>query len=199
LVVPSRELAQRIASEWDAQEKTVDPNKMPFTRMANSAIDKLGTQHSEVADMLAAYGDADLLCCRAKSPQELVDRQSEHWDPPLDWAAMTLGARLEPRGGVIHAPQDPAALQALSDRVHAFDAFELAAFHDLVTLSGSLVLAFAAVHEWRDPDTIWQMSRLDDLWQEEQWGRDEEAHETAEIKRQAFLQAHDAYHLCVSG
>lgn len=189
LSVPTRALAEAIAAEWDAQENEVNPNVMPFTRMANSAIDKVSVQHDEVAQMLADYGDADLLCYRAERPESLVRRQSMEWDPALDWAKSALGARLDARAGVMHVPQDPAALQSLADRVHQLDAFRLAAFHDLVTLSGSLILGFAAAEGWKSADAIWDISILDTLWQEEQWGRDEEAHDTSEIKRAAFRHA----------
>ncbi|PJE26289.1 ATP12 chaperone protein [Pseudooceanicola marinus] len=186
LVVPTEALAQALAAEWDAQEEVVDPNTMPMTRTANSAIDKVAVQRAEVAEMLAAYGDSDLLCYRADSPAELVDRQVAHWDPMLDWAEAELGARLSPRTGIIHAPQDPAALEVLRDRVHALDPFELAAFHDLVALTGSLVLGFAAFLTTRSADEIWEVSRLDERWQEAQWGIDEEARQIEALKRASF-------------
>ena len=186
LVVPTEALAQALAAEWDAQEEVVDPNTMPMTRTANSAIDKVAVQRAEVAEMLAAYGDSDLLCYRSDSPAELVDRQVAHWDPMLDWAEAELGARLSPRTGIIHAPQDPAALEVLRDRVHALDPFELAAFHDLVALTGSLVLGFAAFLTTRSADEIWEVSRLDERWQEAQWGIDEEARQIEALKRASF-------------
>ena len=196
LAVPTRALADAIAAEWDAQDKVVNPVEMPFTRTANAAIDKVALQHHDVAQMLSDYGDADLLCYRADGPEELIARQSAQWDPALDWAADALGARLVPRTGVMHAPQDPQSLSVLSRHVHRLDAFRLAAFHDLVTLTGSLVLGFAAARDWRDADAIWATSRLDDLWQEELWGRDEEAYEAAEIKRAAFLHAKSFFDIC---
>ncbi|WP_375699024.1 ATP12 family chaperone protein [Pseudophaeobacter sp. TrK17] len=196
LTLPSLEMAQAIAAEWDAQVEGINPETMPYTRSANAAIDKVTNQHAEVADMLADYGDSDLLCYRADSPQELVARQAAHWDPALDWAEDTLGARLETRQGLLHARQNPAALSVLRDAVHDLNNFQLAAFHDLVSMSGSLVLGFAAAHNWRTADDIWQISRLDETWQEEQWGVDEEAQETAELKRAAFLHAKSFYDIC---
>ncbi|MDC0135152.1 ATPase [Sulfitobacter sp.] len=187
--VPTHAMASAIAQEWDAQVEIINPNTMPVTKTANAAIDKVTVQHAEVAQLLAAYGDSDLLCYRADAPEELVARQNEHWNPILDWAEDALGARLEPRTGVIHAPQNPLAVEALSRRTHALDAFELAAFHDLVSLSGSLVLGFAATMDARSADELWTISRLDELWQEEQWGEDEEATAMALIKRDAFLHA----------
>ena len=193
LVVPTREMAEAIAAEWDAQTESVDPGSMPCTRSANAAIDKVTHQHSEVAAMLAEYGDSDLLCYRADTPVELTLRQANEWDPVLDWAADALGARLQPRTGVLHQPQDAGALEELSRQVHAMTPFQLAAFHDLVGISGSLVLGFAAAQGWRDAEEIWQLSRLDERWQEEQWGEDEEAQAAAEVKRQEFLHAKRFY------
>ncbi|APG45873.1 ATP12 family chaperone protein [Phaeobacter porticola] len=193
LAVPSRPMAEAIAVEWDAQTESVNPNMMPVTRSANAAIDKVTHQHAAVADMLADYGDSDLLCYRAEMPTELVLRQSEIWDPALDWAADALGVRLEPRSGVLHTPQDPAALDHLRGLVHEMTPFQLAAFHDLVAMSGSLILGFAATKGWREASEIWDISRLDELWQEQQWGQDEEAQATADLKRRAFLHAKRFY------
>jgi chaperone required for assembly of F1-ATPase len=193
LIVPTRSLAEAIAVEWDAQEAAINPGTMPFTRTANSALDKVAVQKDEVADMLADYGDADLLCYRATHPDALVARQAAEWDPMLDWAEATLGARLEARAGVMHVPQDPAALALLRARVHALDAFELAAFHDLVSLSGSLILGFAAVAEIRSPKAIWTISRLDEIWQAEEWGQDDDAEAVAAIKEAAFVHAKQVF------
>ena len=197
LTLPTRAMADAVAAEWDAQEKEIDPATMPFTRSANAAIDKVRIQHAEVADMLADYGDSDLLCYRATHPQELTDRQSAEWDPALDWAATALSARLLPVAGVRHQPQPGQALEVLRRRVHAMDAFRLAAFHDLVSLSGSLILGFAAALNWREMDDIWRISRLDEDWQIEQWGHDDEAHEAAEVKKTAFFHAKRFYDVSV--
>jgi chaperone required for assembly of F1-ATPase len=188
-------MANAIAVEWDAQDGAINPNTMPVTKTANAAIDKVTAQHAEVADMLAAYGDSDLLCYRADSPEELVERQTARWDPMLDWAADVLDVRLLPRTGVIHAPQDPKAVKKLYQRTHGLDVFELAAFHDLVSLSGSLILGFATTLDARPTAELWDLSRLDEMWQEEQWGEDDDATALAETKRVAFLHAKHMFDL----
>lgn len=195
LHLPTRAMAQVIAAEWDAQEDVINPNTMPATKTANAALDKVTIQHGEVAQMLAAYGDSDLLCYRADAPEELVERQAALWDPMLDWAAENLGARLEARTGVMHVPQASDSIRILSDRTHALSVFELAAFHDLVSLSGSLILGFAAALEARPVETVWDLSRLDETWQEEQWGEDDDATALALVKRDAFLHAKKMFSL----
>jgi len=189
LVMPTRALAEAVAREWDAQDDLIKPQTMPLTRSANSAIDKVAKQHDEVAALLAAYGETDLLCYRAEQPVDLVARQAAAWDPLLDWAADRLEARLRPTSGIVPMPQDPDALAQLAAQTRAFDPFALAGFHDLVALSGSLILGFATVHRVESPETIWQISRIDESWQQAQWGEDEEAAAHTALKKQAFLDA----------
>jgi chaperone required for assembly of F1-ATPase len=189
LVVPSRALAEAIAAEWDAQEEEIRPQTMPMTRAANAAIDKVAVQMDEVVGALAEYGTTDLLCYRADAPEALVARQAAAWDPLLDWAGEALGARLVPVTGVMHAAQDDAALANLRAEVAGLDAFELTALHDLVGLPGSLVIGLAALKHAFELDALWQASLVDELWQEEQWGPDEEAQEMRAHKGQAFADA----------
>jgi len=196
LTMPTRAMAEKVAEEWDAVEKTIDPMKMPVTRAANSAIEKVATQRAGVIEMLAAYGDTDLLCYRADHPQGLVERQADLWDPALDWAAETLGARLEPRTGLMHAPQPAKALSLLEAELQKFDEFQLTAVHDLITLTSSLVLGLAATRGWQTPEYIWSLSRIDEDWQAEQWGLDDEAEIAAEARKEAFLKAVLFFELC---
>ena len=189
LTVPTPTMADAIAKEWDAQETVIDPRTMPVTRGANAAIDKVRTQREEVIAMLAEYGDSDLLCYRAAGPETLIGRQAEAWDPMLEWAADTLGARLFVGEGVMHVPQKPEALGKLRDELASFDEFALAAVHDLVSLSGSLVLALGVTRDAIAVEQAWLLSRVDEHWQTEQWGEDEEATAAEKIKKQAFLDA----------
>ena len=189
LTVPSHALAEAIAAEWRAQGEKIDPLTMPFTRSANAAIDKVVPQFDEVAAMIADYGDSDLICYRADAPQGLIERQAAAWDPLIGWASEVLGAPLEPRAGVMHRPQPTAALEALSGHVRALTPFELTALHDLVTLSGSLVIGIAALRGHQAPEDLWSHSRIDERWQQELWGTDDEAAAAEAVKRAAFLHA----------
>lgn len=189
LALPTPEMAEAIAHEWDAQQDVIDPLSMPVTRSANAAIDKVASQHDEVAALLAAYAETDLLCHRAESPQGLRDQQNKGWDPLVDWAETRFGAPLTVVSGVLPAAQPGASLARLSQTVQGFEPFALTALHDLVTLSGSLVLGLAVAEGKIGPETGWDLSRIDESWQTALWGKDEEAEEMAAHKRAAFLHA----------
>ena len=183
LNVPTLALAQAIADEWQAQTGKIDPALMPMTRMANSAIDKVAPQFAEVAGMIAAYGGSDLLCYRATGPAALIERQAAHWALLVDWAAQDLSAPLVITHGVMPVPQPDASLAALAERVHALSPFELAACHDLVAITGSLILGLAILAGRLTVESAWELSRIDEKWQAEMWGSDEDA-----IAAEAFRQ-----------
>ena len=189
LDLPTEALARAMAEEWAAQDTVIDPRTMPVTRAANTAIDRVVPYRAEVVAMLASYGETDLLCHRADGPDTLVARQQEGWDPLLDWAHRDLGARLRPTIGILPVDQSPDALRRLSEALESYDAFGLTAVHDLVTLSGSLVLGLAVARGRLDADTGWTLSRIDEDFQIDQWGEDEEAATFAAAKRDDFRQA----------
>jgi chaperone required for assembly of F1-ATPase len=189
LVVPTVELARAIADEWDAQEGTIDPTTMPFTRSANAAIDKVTHQFDEVVNLLAEYGETDLLCYRADSPIELTQRQAQAWDPLLGWAKDTLGADLSPATGVMFVEQPARSLNHLKTVLLDQSAFQLTAAYDLISISGSLILGLAVCKGEISAQEAWDLSRIDEMWQIEQWGEDEEATEVAEIKANSMRHA----------
>lgn len=192
LVVPTSALAEAIAAEWAAQAEIIDPLSMPATRAANSAIEKIRPHRAAVISALAAYGESDLLCYRADGPEELVARQAAVWDPLLEWARVDLGANLRTTIGVIFVSQDPGAIAALRAPLDGATAFELSGLHDLITLSGSLVIGLKA-RELDEVESLWQASRVDETFQADEWGYDEEAVAAAEAKRDAFKAAHRFY------
>jgi len=188
-LVPTRALARAVAAEWAAVEGVVDPAAMPLTRTANSAIDRVMPECAAVAAIVAAYGEADLICYRAPHPQGLARRQGEVWNPLLAWAAEALGAPLVSVEGVVHVAQPPESLARLGAAVRAHGPWELTALHDLVSISGSLVIGLAVSHGHLDAGTGWTLSRIDEDWQIEEWGEDAEAVAQAERRRADFANA----------
>jgi chaperone required for assembly of F1-ATPase len=189
LRAPTEALATAIAGEWDALAAEIDPRRLPLTRLANSAIDRVAPQREAVAAAVTEYGGTDLVCYRAESPEALAARQAAAWDPWLLWARRSLGAPLVAVGGVMPERQPAASLAALRGAVAAEDPFGLVALHDLVALSGSLVLGLAVRRGALDPAEGWDLSRIDETWQAEQWGLDSEAERAAAASRADFLDA----------
>lgn len=189
LILPTEPLARAIADEWDAQTDLIDPLSMPLTRAANSAIEKVTPQRAAVAEMLADYGGTDLLCYRAEEPESLIRSQADGWDPLIDWSATELRAPLRITHGVIPVPQDAASLARLRAPVDGLDVFGLTALHDLVTLPGSLILGLAVINGRISADDAHALSRIDDEYQAERWGRDEDSDAAAAGRLEAMRSA----------
>ena len=182
LALPNRALADAVAEEWAVQEKKVDPKSMPFTQLANTAIALLPEHRAKAAEQILAYGKSDLLCYRAETPEELVRRQAEQWDPLLDWVDTTLGARLAVGQGIAFVEQPAVALLALEKAVWRYEAFGLVGLHAAAALTGSLVLALALAEGRLAAGEALALALLDESWQAEKWGRD-----AAEAAREARL------------
>lgn len=189
LIVPTAALAEAIAWEWQDQDGQVQPARMSMTRSANSALDKVTPQRDEVVAYIAAYGATDLVCYRADRPDGLMTAQAEAWDPLLDWARSALAAPLVATAGILPVDQPEGSIRALRAEVEQRDAFALTALHDLVMLSGSLIIGLAAQSGVLPAQDLWDRSRIDEHWQEAQWGADAEAMEAAAAKRADFLLA----------
>ena len=188
-LLPTRALAEAVAAEWAVVEGVVDPAAMPLTRAANSAIDRVTPEQDAVAALIAAFGEADLICYRAPHPEGLVQRQAAAWDPLLAWAVDALGAHLVSAEGVIHVAQPPESLARLDAAVRAHGPWELTALHDLVSISGSLVIGLAVSHGRLDAATAWPLTRIDEDWNFEEWGEDAEAAALAGRRRLDFANA----------
>jgi chaperone required for assembly of F1-ATPase len=191
LAAPTRELAQAIADEWQAQTDVIDPAHMPLTRLANSIIDGVADNPDEVRDEIVKYLGSDLLFYRADGPEGLTERQAAAWDPIVRWAADKLGARFIMVEGVVFAAQPEEAIAAAA-RVIPADPWRLGAVHSVMTLTGSALLALALVEGAVSPDDAWKAAHVDEDWQMEQWGRDtlaveRRAHREAEMKAAATV------------
>lgn len=171
-----KEVADVLAEEWRAQVKVIDPKKMPLTRLINSAIDGVANTMEMVRDELVRFSGTDLICYRADQPERLVERQTEMWDPVINWAHEVYECRFVLAGGIIHVEQPDETKQAMRAVINAYeDPLRLAALHSATTLLGSTLLALAVGAGYLSMEQAWDAAHLDEDWNIEQWGRDDDA------------------------
>jgi chaperone required for assembly of F1-ATPase len=173
VTLPGREIADAVAAEWEAQQEFLDPLTMPLTRFANSVVDAVGDRADAVAEDIAKYFHSDLLFYRAGYPEVLVAREATHWDPVLFWAADALGAHFILAEGIVHVRQPDSAIAAARAALPS-DPWSLAALHVVTTLTGSALLALALLRGVLDQDQVWAAAHVDEDWNSEKWGVDEE-------------------------
>lgn len=178
LLLPTKALAEAVAEEWRTQGQEMLPATMPLTRLVNTVLDGVRVTRDEVIAAILRFGENDLLSYRAESPAELAGRQRQ-WDDHLDWLAGRHGARLAVTSGIGHVEQPAETLAALRQAVSSCNDFDLAALHVLSSVTGSLVLGLAVQEGRLTPEEAFALSRLDEAYQAEKSGIDQEAEERA--------------------
>ena len=175
LAVASESLAQSLAAEWQGQGETIDPSTMPLTRLVNSALDGVVGREAEVRADIVEYAGSDLICYFATAPDELIERQTRQWGAVHAWAEAALGVRLVLTEGIMPVAQDQVMLARIDAALGGDDALSLAALHVVTTLTGSVLLALAVARGQLRPAEAWALAHIDEDFQIEQWGEDEEA------------------------
>lgn len=184
--LPSREMAEAIADEWEAQQTHVNPATMIVTRLANTALDRVHGDEVRIVDELTDFAASDLVCYRAGSPEPLVQRQTLHWDPVLSWVKSALGVQFICVEGITHHAQPETALSAISEALSSENEFRLTAIHNMTTLTGSTLIAMMAAKGAMSGEDAWAAAHADEDWQIEQWGSDDEAEARRVVRKQDF-------------
>jgi chaperone required for assembly of F1-ATPase len=199
LLVPTDALAEAIADEWRAQDRRIDPNTMPLTKLANTALDAVAPNATEVAENVLSFAGRDLICYRAEGPERLIERQRASWDPLIEWAEDYYGARLKVTEGVMPIEQPADSLAALRTACLCHEPFSLTALHVITSITGSAVLALAHISGRMSLDESWAAAHVDEDFQIEEWGSDEEAAERRKSRYGELRSASRFYELSQSG
>jgi chaperone required for assembly of F1-ATPase len=188
LVLPTPALADLVAEEWAAQGAHLELGAMHATRLANTAVESLPTAREATADQVAQYAAADLICYFADAPAGLVERQAQRWGPWLARVEAEAGLRFVRAAGIVHQPQPPETIAAVRALALARDDFALAGLAFGTALFGSAILAIGVSRGWLAGPEAFDVSRLDEGWQEETWGVDAEAAErSARLRGEAAM------------
>jgi len=188
LVLPTVALAEQVAAEWAAQGPTLDLPGMHATRLANTAMEAVPSAREATAQAIVDYAASDLLCYFASEPADLAERQARAWGPVLDRAEAELGLAFVRAAGIVHRAQPAATLAQIKALALDLGDFGLAGLAFAAALFGSAVLAIALQRGWLSGEAAFDLSRLDEAWQEEKWGVDAEAAErTARLRGEAVM------------
>jgi chaperone required for assembly of F1-ATPase len=177
LSAPTQALAQMLAQEWAGQGEFIDMQSMAATRLAFTALEAIPPAREAVAQQFADYAGSDLICYFAEEPAALVQRQTDHWGPVLERAERELALAFVRAAGIRHQTQPETTLVGVKDMALASDDFGLAGLAFGAPLFGSAILTLALQKGWLTAEQAHALSRVDEAYQEEKWGIDEEAAE----------------------
>ena len=198
-IVPSRELAERMAREWRDQGEEIDPGSFTFRDLADFAIDHVRPDRAAFAAALLPYAETDTLCYRADPDEPLHARQQALWEPLLTRAEERHGIRLYRISGIIHRPQPPESMERLGAILAAQDEFTLAGLQTLSSLAASLTIALEAIEPDADLEGLFAAANCEQDWQADLWGWDHEAEQSRAARLEAFSRTAGFVQLARSG
>ena len=187
--VPNRELAEMLCREWDEQGHTIDPAAFFARDMTDYAIDVVAPDPAASHERVMRYAETDTLCYRADPDEPLWKRQQEMWEPLVAAFEAREGVRMERVSGIVHRAPSPDTLANLRKRLEQLEPLLLAPLETLTSLAASVCIGLSALDPKADGDALWNAANLEEDWQMEQWGSDEEAAERRAKKRGEFLAA----------
>jgi chaperone required for assembly of F1-ATPase len=188
-LLPTRGLAEMLADEWRAQEEEIGPAGFASRDMADYAIDQVAPDPAATVAKLLGYAETDTLCYRADPDEPLHRRQWEVWEPLLAAFEAREGVKMERVSGIVHRPQRAETLDTLRARLERENAFTLAALEAMASLAASLCIALTAIKPDADPAALWAAAELEEQWQADLWGREQEAEERRAKRERDFLRA----------
>jgi chaperone required for assembly of F1-ATPase len=175
-----------MAQEWAGQGEEIDTAAFVLRDLADFAIDVVAPDPAPTVRELLPYAETDTLCYRAEPGEAVLTRQDAVWEPLLVRAEHRWDVRLERVGGIIHRSQPAETLATLQSVLDRLDPFSLAALKMLASLAASLVIGLEALERDADAAALWDAANLEEDWQAELWGADDEAQERRALRLAAF-------------
>ncbi|KAL1422977.1 hypothetical protein MTO96_021569 [Rhipicephalus appendiculatus] len=197
LLIPNEALAVAVATEWDCQQKEINPHEMHLTGLCNTVLDNPSKKTKEdMASDILEFLESDTLCYRMDEPDDLVVLQKEQWDPLLRWYEERFGVRLEAKSDLTVSKLPQEVCDVMSKHLMSYslwgahrlcEHFTRAFIFLLVRNNSgiqygteslkSLVLFQAALAQHLSVEQAVMLGRLESEFQTSRWGSVEWAHD----------------------
>lgn len=188
LAAPTQALADALVKEWSEQGENVKPETMPLTQILNTAIDRARDREA-ITTQLLKYLDTDLLCYRAKEPEDVAKAQKELWDPWLSWFDEHFERPLYTTFKLEALKQEEETHKQIWNYIEALDEYYFAALHIVTSLSGSIVLALAFLEHEASPEDVYKAMNAEEDTRAKIYREDVHGHAPHEEKRRANAQS----------
>ena len=169
------QIATETSKEWDIEGTIINTDGMIFYGLVSTAIDKISKNRNLFINQILSFVDTDLICYRADAPNELVQLQNQKWDPIISMIEKYTGFSLETFTGIMPSKQEKGVHLKVKQLVNQFSDLEISALHRITNVTGSVFLSLCILKGDLYKNHAFELSFLDELWQAENWGDEEEA------------------------
>lgn len=178
-------LALAIANEWKsrADKDKLDLSNMHLTTLTYSAIDNPFKESQEVLiKSIIDYLSFDTVRFRETTNEQLLARQSRHWDPMVGWFEHRYSCHLpiEYDNVTETKPLPDHTIRTMNELLRPLDRWPLVGLKFVTQNLKSLVLASSLTDKFLKVDDAIELARLEVKFQTEKWTKVEWEHDLDE-------------------
>ena len=175
LTIPNEKIAEEIYKEWNQDTNILDTDAMIFYGIISTSIDKIINNRISYINDILSFIDTDLICYRAEEPNDLVQWQSKNWDPILLKIEKYINNKVDVFKGIMPSKQKKGIKLKIIKFLTKFSDLEIIVLHRITNITGSVFLSLCILNNDLIKEKAFELSYLDELWQAENWGYEEEA------------------------
>jgi ATP synthase F1 complex assembly factor 2 len=201
LMIKDESLALAIANEWTREmgKKKVNMANMHLTSLAYTATDNPFDETKEdIANAMLEYLKFDTIRFRDTDNEELLHRQSRHWDPLIGWFEHNFNCHLPIEyGDITNTSSIPTSTNNILFRnLCSHERWPLVGANFMTRNLKSFVLATSLMARFLSVDKAVELARLEARFQAEKWSKVEWEHDLDEQCTKARVAAGTLfYHL----
>ena len=175
LVLSNYLMAKEVLKEWDQSSDIIKTDDLVFYGLLSTAIDRVREEKNSYINDIINFIDTDLICYRADNPIDLVSHQNKHWDPVIILIEKYINNNVGVFKGVMPSQQNSKVHHKIKNLVVGLNDVQISVLHRITNLIGSVFLALCILKKDLSNKQAFELSFLDELWQAENWGYEEEA------------------------
>lgn len=142
-------------------------------KLLNKAITEINGYKDEIIDKLVEFSKTDLILFWDRKT-DLYLLQEKEWRPILTWVEKELNVELKISNN-LDVPENVGLQEVLRKILFNMSDKELVCCYAAALNMRSVLLALAFVKRKLKAEDVWKLSYLEELWQNNLWGVDEEA------------------------
>lgn len=156
---------------------------MTMTTKLQTMTKDVSLHRDEIIERMVNFSLTDTLLFRSPNAAELIEEERQIWDPIIDWVQKSVNANYEVSESLDVPQKNNASLPHLQVFLESLSDKELAAFYEVAKITKSVFLAAAMVKKRVTADEAFKAAFLEEIWQADKWGHDEEADKRRELIR----------------
>lgn len=137
------------------------------------AVKEIKDNRCKMQQQLLDFASTDLLFFFSDKP-ELLLQQKKRWQPVLEWAEAFLNIKLNVTQS-LNVPENDNLIKKLPDVFNSLSDKDFCCWYAASLNLRSVLLGLAMIKGLVDAKKAAELSAIEELWQNEQWGIDEQA------------------------